>query len=113
MYVVCTYLRSAGLTRHDPGYIRLSREGRYLAGQKVVSVCWSMSEADRGKTTEAWPTKVTMPMSDDAGAAEAHVTSAWMTRGKSDPVGLLFWEEAYSLEYASTYALIGDLSTSI
>ena len=72
-----------------------------------------MSEADRGRTTEAWPTKVTMPMSADAGAAEAHVASAWMTRGKSDPVGLLFWEEAYSLEYASTYALIGDLATPI
>ena len=72
-----------------------------------------MSKADRGRTTEAWPTKVTMPMSADAGAAEAHVASAWMTRGKSDPVGLLFWEEAYSLEYASTYALIGDLATPI
>ena len=56
---------------------------------------------------------VTMPVSDDAGAAEAHVASAWMMLGKSDPVGLLFWEEAYSLEYASTYALIGDLATPI
>ena len=39
----------AGLTRHDPGYIRLAREGRYLAGQKVVTVRWSMSKADREK----------------------------------------------------------------
>ena len=54
-----------------------------------------------------------MPVSDDAGAAEAHVASAGMTPGKSDPVSLLFWEEAYSLEYASTYALIGDLATPI
>ena len=60
-----------------------------------------------------WPTKVTKPVSDDAGAAEAHVAPAWMTLGKSDLVGLLFWEEAYSLEYASTYALIGDLATPI
>ena len=40
-----------------------------------------MSEADRGRTTEAWPTKVTMPVSDDAGAAEAHVAYAWVTLG--------------------------------
>ena len=73
----------------------------------------SVSEANRGRTTEAWPTKVTMPMSADADAIEAHIASTWVTRGKSDPVGLLFWEEAYSLEYASTYALIGDLATPI
>ena len=72
-----------------------------------------MSEANKGRTTEAWPTEVTTPMSADAGAAEAHVASPWMTRGKSDPVGLLFWEEAYSLEYASTYALGGDLAPHI
>ena len=58
----------------------------------------SVSEADRGRTTEAWPTKVTMPVSDDAGAIEAHIAFVGMMLGKSDPVGLLFWEEAYSLE---------------
>ena len=72
-----------------------------------------MSEANKGRTSEAWPTEVTTPVSADAGAAEAHVASAWVTRGKSTPVGLLFWEEAYSLEYASTYALSGDLATPI
>ena len=72
-----------------------------------------MSEANRARTTEAWLTKMTMPMSDDAGAAEAYVASAWLTMGKSDPVGLLFWEEAYSREYASTYSLSGDLATPI
>ena len=72
-----------------------------------------MSDAKEGRTTKAWPTEVTTPMSADAGAAEAHVASAWVTRGKSDPVGLLFWEEVYSLEYASTYALIRDLATPI
>ena len=69
-----------------------------------------MSEAKEGRTTEAWPTEVTTPVSADAGAAEAHVASAWLTKAKSNLVGLLFWEEAYSQEYTSTYALIGDLA---
>ena len=52
-------------------------------------------------------------MSADAGAAEAYVVSAWLMMAKGDPVSLLFWEEAYSQEYASTYALIGDLASPL
>ena len=76
-------------------------------------MCRACVKQTEARTTAAWPTKVTMTVSDDAGAAEAHVASAWVTRGKSNPVGLLFWEEAYSLEYATMCALSGDLATPI
>ena len=44
-----------------------------------------MSEESKGRTTGSWPTRVTTPMSADAGAAEAYVAKACMTRGKKHP----------------------------
>ena len=50
-----------------------------------------MSGESKGRTTGSWLTRVTTPMSADAGAAEAYVAKACVTRGKSTPVGLPLW----------------------